>query len=310
MLKIVGMDIGNENMQIVIQNIRLMFKNKVDEGRLIDTNLTGRNNTYNVEYNGKKYIVGDYAEQPSSRMEGKNSEKHLLACLTGLSTCIDSGTNIKLVIGESLNVYFNKDHKDGIRQRFVGEHKIKVNGQIYDYNIKDIHILPESVGHKLLKHQNYKNNKVSYTIDMGSSTVNFGYYEGLIPIESKSEAYPLGMHNLISNIRKSFSRNGGPLNCTQQQIKEYIENGCKNSKLQNIIEIEINKQFDKLESLLEGDGIKIHDLDEVEFCGGLTLTLKKYIDARYKNAIIVDNALWTNVEGFFKFAQQRFNRGN
>ena len=240
-------------------------------------------------------------------MEGKNSEKHLLSCLTILSTSVESGSDIKLAIGESLNAYFNKEHKDAIRSRFIGNHQFKVNGKVFSYNIKDIHILPESIGHKLLNYHKYVNNKVSYTLDLGSSTINYGYFEGLIPVESKCAAYTLGMHNLISNISKSFSRNGGPCNCSQQQIKEYIEYGCKNNKLQKLIEVEISNQFDKLESLLEADGVRIHDLEEVEFCGGVTITLKRYIEARYKNAIIVDNSLWSNCEGFYRFALQKFS---
>ena len=306
MFKIIGMDIGNENVQLMMTNNKCIFKNKVDEGKSIDTNLTVGKNTYNVEYEGIKYVIGDYAEQPSNRMEGKNSEKHLLACLTSLSTSVESGSTVKLVIGESLNAYFNKEHKDAIRSRFIGEHIIKVNGKIYKFDIKDVHILPESIGHKLLNHTQYMNNKVSYTLDMGSSTINYGYYEGLIPIESKCAAYTLGMHNLISNISKSFSRNGGPCNCTPQQIKEYIEFGCKNPNLQKIIEIEINRQFDKLESLLQADGINIHHLDEIEFCGGVTIILKNYIESRYKNAVIVEDPLWSNCAGYLKFALQKF----
>lgn len=302
----VGIDLGNDNVQLMMPNNRCIFKNKVDEGKSVDNNLAMGKNTYNVEFRGKKYLIGDYAEQPSSRMEGKDTDKHLIAFLVACSTSINSGSDINAVIGESLNTYFDKVHKDSIRARFIGKHIIKVNGKIYEYNITDVHVLPESIGHKLLNHTKYMNNKVSYTIDMGSSTINYGYYEGLIPIESKCASYALGMHNLISNISKAFSRNGGPCNCTSQQIKEYIEFGCKNPKLQEIVEIEIHRQFDKLESLLQADGINIHHLDEIEFCGGVTITLKKYIEARYKNAVIVDDPLWSNAKGYLKFALQKF----
>ena len=45
---IAGMDIGNENVQVMLQNIKYMFKNKVDEGKSIYTNLTIGKNTFNV----------------------------------------------------------------------------------------------------------------------------------------------------------------------------------------------------------------------------------------------------------------------
>ena len=59
--------------------------------------------------------------------------------------------------------------------------------------------------------------------------------------------------------------------------------------------------------MLQADGVNIHYLDEIEFCGGVTITLKKYIEARYQNAVIVENPLWSNCEGFFKFALQKFS---
>lgn len=305
---VVAVDLGNYNIKLVTSTRKFIMKNNIDKSRRVDTSLTNGNNTFNVEYCGEIYTVGDGAEQPSTRMEGKNSKKHLIALLVSLTTVIDTNSEVKLVIGESLNVYFDQKHKESMKNNFIGKHDITVNNKKYEIFISDLHILPESVGHKLLNYQKYINNKVSYTIDLGSSTVNYGYYEGLIPVESKSAAYPLGMHNLISNIGKSFARNGGPNNCSSQQILEYINFGSKNEKLQQIIDIEINKQFDKLELLLQADGVKLEYIDEIEFCGGMSITLEKYIKSRYNNAYIVKDPLTSNVDGFYKFAQQKFNR--
>ena len=36
---IIGMDIGNENVQSMLKNNKSIFKNKMDEGNSIDTNL-------------------------------------------------------------------------------------------------------------------------------------------------------------------------------------------------------------------------------------------------------------------------------
>lgn len=305
---VAAVDLGNYNIKLVTSRNKIIIRNKIDKSRRIDTSLTNGNSTFNVEYDGEIYTVGDGAEQPSNRMEGKNSRNHLIALLVTLSTVIDTNSVVKLVVGESLNVYFNQDHKESMKNNFIGQHHIIVNDKEYDIYISDIHILPESVGHKLLEHQKYINNKVSYTIDFGSSTINYGHYEGLIPVESKSAAYPLGMHNLIANIGKKFARSGGPNNCSSQQIIEYINFGCKNEKLQQIIDLEINKQFDKLESLLEADGVKLEYIDEIECCGGMAITLASYIKSRYMNAYIVKEPLTSNVDGFYKFAQQRFNR--
>ena len=304
---ICGADLGNENIQLITSKREISIKNRCDLGRSIDTELMSYMGTYNVNFNGENYVVGNYAEHASTKMEGKNTQKHLMGFLVALSQIVQNNTSISLVLGESLNVYFNTEYKQNLRKRFLGEHTIVVNDKLYKFSIENVHILPESIGHKLLNFNKYIDNKVSYTIDIGSSTINYGYFEGLIPIESKSSAYPLGLHNLISNIRNSLAKNGGPINPTEQQIREYILNTSKSERINKIIDAEINRQLDTMELYLEGNGVKIHDLDEVEFCGGGSLTLERHIKSRYKNAVIVPDPLWSNARGFFKFAKQKFN---
>ena len=305
---VIGVDAGNENIQIVMFNGKLIIKNKVDRNKQIDISISKNNDTFNVRYKNKLYVVGNYAEQPSSRMEGKYTENHLIAVLVAISQLVTNGSELYIAIGESANVYFNQDHKKNLIDLFTGLHNITVNNEEYEYLIKEVYVLPEGIGHKITNYQNYINNKVSYTIDIGSSTLNYIYAQGLVPIESRCASFPMGMHNLVSNIRKSLSRNGGPPNMTDQQIKEYIEFGCKNEKINNTIKSEIINQFNKLDSYLEADGIRIKDLQEVEFCGGGSMTLKSYIEKRYDNSIVIDDPLWSNVKGFYKFANQKYNR--
>ena len=305
---VIGLDAGNENIKVVIFNGKIIIKNKVDKNKQIDVSISKTNDTFNVTYKDTCYVVGNHAEQPSSRMEGKNTSKHLICALVAISQLVTNGSELYIVIGESANVYFNQEHKKNLIEIFTGIHNIKVNDKEYEYLIKEVYVLPEGIGHKITNYQNYINNKVSYTVDIGSSTLNYIYTEGLVPIESRCASFPMGMHNLVSNIRKSLSRNGGPLNMTDQQIKEYIENGCKNEKISNIINAEIIKQFNRLDSYLEADGIRIRDLPEVEFCGGGAVTLQRYIEDIYDNSIIVDDPLWSNVKGFYKFANQKYNR--
>ena len=69
-MRVVGAgDLGNENVKIVTSKNTFTMKNKVDKGKWIDTDLTKNNNTFNVVYENEKYVVGNYAEQPSTRMK-------------------------------------------------------------------------------------------------------------------------------------------------------------------------------------------------------------------------------------------------
>ena len=72
---VIGLDAGNENIKIVIFNGKIIIKNKVDKNKQIDVSISKTNDTFNVTYKDTCYVVGNHAEQPSSRMEGKNIQK-------------------------------------------------------------------------------------------------------------------------------------------------------------------------------------------------------------------------------------------
>ena len=47
---VIGVDAGNENIQIVMFNGKLIIKNKVDRNKQIDISISKNNDTFNVRY--------------------------------------------------------------------------------------------------------------------------------------------------------------------------------------------------------------------------------------------------------------------
>lgn len=302
-----GADIGNENSQLVTSHGEFMIKNKVDKGLSMDLEMAKNNNTYNVVYNNEKYLVGDRAETYSSESEGKNTQNHLMCFLVLLSKAVPSNSIIDVVLSESINKYFDQVHKENIINRFKGEHKIEVNEKQFYYKIDNVHILPESMGHKLLNPSKYLN-KTTYTVDLGSSTSIFLQNEGLIPLQSRSKSTNFGMHNLVANIKTELSKQNIANNLTTQQIKEFIEFGSAHEGVARVVKeekIKLLEKFNKSMSHL----IDLTDyISTIEFVGGTSIILKKEIQEMYKTGVVLEDALWATARGNYKFAVQKFSR--
>lgn len=305
MVKIVlGADVGNENIQLVTSMNDFIMKNKATIGEHIDTDLY--TNTYNVIYKNKKYVIGDYAKNFISKSEGKATESHLIGLLTSLAATIKTNANIYIALGESMNLYKNQAHRLTIKNLFEGTHEINVNGKDYIFNIKEVTVLPEGSGPRILRSSEVKG-KTGYVLDIGSSTVNFAEYKGIAVIDGF--AMSRGMHNIISNIRSDFAQN----NCgdfSDDKIKEFIEdvNILPDQERRDIVVNNIQTQLKLIDSDLSAKNIKIDKLVDLEVIGGSALQLKEYIARHYKNAKLTKDPLWANARAFYKFANSKYNR--
>lgn len=302
-----GADIGNDNAQLVTSMVELMIKNKVDKGLSMDLEMAKNNNTYNVVFNGEKYLIGDRAETFSSETEGKNTQNHLMCFLVLLSKAVPTNSIIDVVLSESINKYFDNNHKQNIINRFQGEHKIEVNEETFFYKIDKVHILPEGMGHKLLNPSRYLN-RTSYSVDLGSSTSIFIQNEGLIPLQSRSKSSNCGMHTLVANIKSELSKQDIVSNLTSQQVKEYIEYGSSNVDVARVVQEEKIKLLEKFNKEMESIiNLKNH-VETIEFVGGTSVILKKEIEEMYKTGVVIEDALWATARGNYTFAVQKFSR--
>lgn len=303
-----GLDNGSGNLQLVTSTTRFLMENKIDEDRVLDKELSRNENSFNVIYKDKQYLVGAAANNPTGQVEGKHTERHLISMLTAFTQSIPNNSIVNMATGESMDKYFNAKHKEMLINKFTGDHEIIVDGKTYNYTIQKVHVLPEGIGHKLLAPGNYKG-RITWTVDLGASTANFLYCNGLLPDEAYSKSFQLGMHKLVSNIKTAISRNGYGKSVPTKNVDNYIKNGCNIPEIQEIINQEVFTLLETFHNSL----VTTIDLDdvfveEIEFLGGTSIRLQQYIKQRYEKAIFIENGMWTNAEGFAKFAIAKFSK--
>lgn len=308
-LKVIAVDSGKFNMKIRDDEKILIYENHYNEG---SSDLFGGlvENTWNVGYKGGFYTVGQSADDEDSQ-EGKGSFAHILETLTGVTLFLDpkeKNDNIVLIYGESLNPYSNVVNREEIVRQLEGNHSLTVNDIQYNFTIKNVHIIPEGMGHIICEKE--CGNGLDYVIDIGGKTINFLKVNKKKVDLKESTSYPLGVNNIIALIAERCNKNGIGINV--DEAKEFLISGTSEVKVQQIINAVINEQFREIEKKLHLKGVDLKKLTEVFgvwFIGGGTLLLKEQIKSRYGSKVkIPENPLTANVDGSYKFGVLKYGK--
>lgn len=308
--KVIAIDSGKHNMKAVYKNNAYIYKNKIDF-----KHKDGLNDlSWNVEYKGLPYYVGDSATD-SDLAEGKGSLEHKIQTLTAIANFLDvndDNDNIVVVYGESLDYYFNEQHRQSLVDFLEDEHTITIYRDnvpvVYNFTIVKAHILPEGIGYVISNLKDCLKGR-KYIVDFGGRTLNFLTVENGTPNEKLSFSTEGGIYQLASKCYpklKTFGVDG------IDSVEGYIRYGCKNPVIKEIISetvIEHLKEFDKV---LRKRGIDIHKVilnDDLIFVGGGTQSFHKEITEHYNRQIMIaDKPILSNVIGFYLYGLQRFGK--
>lgn len=299
-LQVVAVDAGKYNSKGKSNRGTCLFRTKYSMG-YSDPNTLGENN-FNVIYEGKEYTIGEQGTE-SDKNEGKESLIHKMATLVALSKLAEDDKDIILIYGESFNKYANEDHRKQLEKMYLGEHKILINEEEYKFNIKEVHILPEGIGHIL---QDIVNNLgVQYVADWGGTTFNFLKVVNGAPDKSLSTSFKLGMHNMISILRSKIAKEGiGDFE--EDLIQNWIDTKAPKNEIQKIIDDTIEEQFLKIENRLAPLGINLAELPKITFVGGTSEMFKSIITKKYEGAEVHRNCLFATVEGLYEFGRLKY----
>lgn len=317
---IVAIDCGKANLKIRA-NVKanngeysLTYPNRCSIDEQIDEGLL-TNNTYNVIYEENKYAVGENAKGLDTQ-EGKASEHHIVCTLTALTNYLEPNEvrKITLVYGESVDKYFSEEQKKSIKKQLEGHHTIVVNNNLYDFYIEYVHILPEGIGHILMDLENYGG--LQYVVDIGGGTMQFLEVVDGIPTKDMSISERLGFNKIHENVRRLLkvgndSIGKGTFNLSNALIDTFIKEGHPSNKFINdCINKVVNDNFKEMDSILSKNNIDIHEILKVfpiTFIGGTSGLLKKHINRYYgDNALVLENCLTCNVDGFYAYAEAQF----
>lgn len=311
-LDVVSIDNGLMNLKGKSKHGEIIYQNRCSVG-FTDANLKGEN-TFNVKYGMKEWTIGENGSE-SQKLEGKDSEFHVVSCLTAITRLFpkkeliaskenkDGGKKIALIYFESMNRYFNEEHKNKLKTLFEGFHKIYVDGEEFVFTIEMCNILPEGIGHILMNMRAYTGVRTS--IDMGGGTINFVRTINGRPSED-SFSMPLGMHNIAAKVSKEISKAKAG-NFDDNSIREFIRYGCSNNEINKIIENIIFEQFRILDNTLAGFGIDIHKLLEVDYIGGTSQEFSSQIRKYYANARVHEEGIMSNVRGGYEYGRVKYS---
>lgn len=285
----------------------LVFMTKADETDT-DFGTLCSGNTYRVEFNGKKYLVGDNAVHDSF-VETKAEEIHRLCTYTAIAKLVDNGDEVSLVVGCPLSIFSNKEARKQYASfmKGSGEITIRVNNLVRHFTIVKVLVLPESAGVVYLNYNGYINKTVA-VIDMGGLNTNGAVYKSIAPIPSTIFTTRLGGKEMVKSLLDILNTR---LNLTvpiqMYQMDEIMKKGYVPSRTSKDLEEQSRKiiheyRLQHIRNLY--DACVSHDwsLDSLEiiFVGGTSLLLKDEIKEvfRVEEDSFFEDAEMLNARGF------------
>jgi len=126
---------------------------------------------YIIEYKGESYIGGFLAKYDSVMplQSHSKSKQNLFFDLSILIAIHQYGFLDNYLITTCPVSSHNEDEKNGIRERLVGSHTIKINNVSKTFRISDVKVVPEGAA----AFWTFEPKGVSRFLDVGSRTVNF-----------------------------------------------------------------------------------------------------------------------------------------
>lgn len=281
----------------------IYFRNKLYNLRDGDLELQG--NSFKVEFENEKYIIGEQGEHNDVNIS-KSTRLHIISIYTSLALIAknDRNPSVILTIGCPTTIYMNKKLKEEFRELIKEKPRIIVNEVEYNFNFRKIIIKCEGSGIVYLEPKIFKNERVA-VIDIGGRNVNFGVYDNRIPVPSTLFSNNYGSTYLETLVKESMNTSLG-IDCDLIVAKETIKrggimrNGIIDKDSQEIINNVISKYIKAyiLKTMVEKN---IHlELMPVIMIGGTSFFLfnqmKKEIPHLIKPTL---NPQWSNVRGFY-----------
>ena len=273
--------------------------------------------TYAVEYEGRKYLVGNQA-RTQSFADSKQSDIHRIATYTALASDtagLGHGDHINLAIGCPLHMYANKEISKAYKN-FIAPHNteinITVNGKRKVFTIDRSYVFPESSGVIFLNPEKYYDSVVG-VVDIGGLNVNCCIYEGLVP-KAGSDSFTCDLGgNILSRDAAMLVEQTGTGHLSDYLIEHMMaDNGLKKGAHEpsaRIVKECKLKHVQKIYSECIRHGWNV-DFTEIVFTGGAAKWLKDEIVQvfpYYDIDNLGQDADFKNVDGYLMQMLGRMN---
>lgn len=274
--------------------------------------LEAQGKSFNVNLEGENYIIGDQGEEIDYTVDKANIN-HKLATYTAATQLLEDCKAIKLVIGCPTSIYRNKNLRDEYKNYIWnnGRVRVVVNDKSYSFLIENVLVLPEGSGIVYTKPELFKDKRVA-VIDLGGLNMNFTIYDNLVPQPSSMFTINHGYAEIETKLTNELNSMYGT-SFTSNDIQNIVRQGgvkvrgTVDPKSSNVIDSIIEQYMVKLIQETRKNNFNL-DMMDVVFVGGTSLLIHDKILHHLPHATIMNNALWANVEGFYKIGAIKYER--
>lgn len=320
---ILSADIGKYETELTGRDIDLTsddrkvvrFRTKMYD--LADGDIDVEGNSHLVEFNKKKYIVGEQGQEKSEDTS-KTEFLHQLACYTAITQFLEPGTKdneIYMVLACPMSVLLIKEAKEEYKNFIKGDGviKITVDGNNYEFEIKDITIKAEGSGILYLEPNLFKDQTVAI-VDLGGLNMGMSLYVNMVCKKDDRFIEECGTDRLIEITREKLSvyKNG---NLVKRDIAEKAlkEGGLKKAGKLDTESVEYIKKtkeeyYKEVMKIIKEHKVDVDQLDRVIFVGGTTEHIKENISKNLEHAYIPSNPQLSTVEGLYKVAFKKYGK--
>lgn len=280
--------------------------------------------TYEVTYGDKSYILGDGVRLSNTERSVTGSNKteieSVVLCLTMIY--LIAGDNLTIDVNLALGIPVNRFEKDQkvLAEKLKGSHSFTINGVTYQINIKRTFVMPEPFGtYKLMESRmpNLENELVGI-IDIGQQTSDLMFIDNGDVSDDYSDGSEIAMLTVLGSAARAIQKQFGN-EITIQDLEKCITSGNYQIKIgtgqinaQPFINDAAVRSADSLISKIKGLwGEKIGRIDTIILTGGggafFETTFKDAFNERNRNIVVPDEPRLANIKGFFAYMEKALN---
>lgn len=321
---LISVDSGKAYTKAVLRNEegiikKILFPTKVAE---INDNLgiEVTSNSYSVEYDGKRYLIGDMLSEERTNYDyTKHTSEHLLCVYLAITKLLEKSkqphalAKIDLAVNIPLSLYKNEAKKKEFEEFIKNEGKVigfAVNQVPYSFSINSVLLLPEAVGPIYREINKYRENRV-LVIDIGSLNVSILEFNKLVPQYDRMVVSTLGVNILRSTLSESLTSSYG-ITITDDDTEQILREkhlylfGEKQKDSNKMIVAIMTDHVKRIFNYAKSRKITFANTNVI-LSGGGAILLKEYLLQEFPSATIVPDAQFANVLSFHQVLEAKNN---
>ena len=223
-----------------------------------------------------------------------------------------------LVVVTGLPVAFYSADKDALRDRFLGHHRVAKEGRrAQTFQVSECRVIPQPFGTLLAEALNDHGKIVNHdlatgavgVIDVGGKTTNLLSVNRLAEIGRETASINLGVWDVARAVREYLTNHCPDLELRDHQVidaivKRRVKYFGTLVDLGNVIDAMLEPMGDQVIAQATQLWNGAAGLGAILVAGGGALLLGPYLTRAFPHVRVVDNPVFANALGYWRFAQR------